>query len=87
MISKNGKFFGGLVALTLAASGCASTKLPTKDFTPYTVTVEYQGTEVTTRYEGENKQIIYSARDKPKMNNQKEILADLASTSNLYCLR
>ncbi len=87
MIPKKMKLFSGLVALTLAASGCAASNLPTKNLTPYTVTVEYQGTKVTTQYEGDNKQIIYSAQDKPKMNNQKEILADLAASDNLYCLR
>jgi len=80
------KLFGGLVALTLATGGCFGT-ISTKNFTPYTVTVEYQGTETTTRYEGEDQKIIYQQPDKPKTKNHQAILADLVLDNKLYYLR
>ena len=87
MILKKMKLFGGLVALTLAASGCASNNLPTKSFTPYTVTMAYQGTEVTTLHNGEDQKIIYQPVDQPKTHNYQAILADLVTNNKFYHLR
>lgn len=86
MIPKRIKVFGGLVALTLA-SGCTSNNLQARDPTLYTVTMAYQGNEITTQHKGEDQRIIYQQPDKIKENNHAAILVDLASYSKLYCLR